>query len=376
MGGAYVPTPLYELYRREWGLSPADITLVFATFAASLIPSMLFLGGISDEIGRRKTMLIALGFAAMGSLVFALADSLWWLIAGRILQGIAIGLGVGTGAAAVREWMEPGMQRLAGEVVLIGTGVGASVSAILSGVLGQYAPHPTVLPYVAHIVLVGCVAAMVRSVPSCPHLASAGHHGLPSIKPSIRRPFYLAAMQSFIGWATVALFVSLIPSFLVRTLDLHNLLVGACVVTLVQTGLVAASLIGGSLRIRVTIIAGMLALGAGLWLLLIAVPHHLYPLILLAFVIVGAGNGFSYMSGLNIVNRIAEPEHRAELLSAFLVITNTGFSIPALAIGLVANRIGLYDAIVVAAILFGIVAVVAMLLTTEKNLTPAPAPAS
>ncbi|HEY1729916.1 MAG TPA: MFS transporter [Candidatus Baltobacteraceae bacterium] len=376
LGGAYVPTPLYELYRREWGLSPADITLVFAALAASLIPSMLFLGGISDEIGRRKTMLFALAFAAMGSLVLALAGGLWWLIAGRVLQGVALGIGVGTGAAAVREWMEPGMQRLAGEVVLIGTGVGASVCAILSGVLGQYAPYPTVLPYVVHIVLVGFVAAMVAAVPSCPHLASAGHHGLPSIRASIRRPFYLAAMQAFIGWATIAIFVSLIPSFLVRSLDLHSLLVGACVVTLVQGGLVAASLIGGSLRIRVMIISGMLALGVGLWLLLIAVPYHLYPLILLAFVVVGAGNGFSYMAGLNLVNRIAEPEHRAELLSAFLVVTYTGFSIPALAVGIVADRIGLYDAIVFAAILFGVVAIVAMLLATEKNLTPASAPAS
>ena len=240
-----MPTPLYELYRRDWGLSPGEITLVFAMFASSLVPSLLFSGGISDEIGRRKTLLIALGFSALGSLVFAFADGLWWLIAGRILQGIAIGIGLGTGAAAVREWMDVGMQRLAGEVVLIGTGIGATVGAILGGVLGQYAPFPTTLPFIAHIVTVACVAAAVASVPSCPHLGSAGHHGLPSIPLSIRRPFYLAATEAFIGWATVAIFASLIPSFLVRSLDLHNLLVGAGVVTLVQTGLVTAALIAG-----------------------------------------------------------------------------------------------------------------------------------
>ena len=376
IAGAYLPTPLYELYRRDWGLSPGELTLVFSIFGASLIPALLFLGGISDEIGRRKTLLIALGISALGSLVLSFADGFWWLIAGRILQGLSIGIGVGTGAAAVREWMDAGMQRLAGEVVLIGTGVGASFGAILSGILGQYAARPTVLPYLAHVVLVGCVAAMVASVPSCPHLASAGHHGLPSIPPSIRRPFYLAAMEAFIGWATVAIFASLIPSFLVRSLGLHSLLVGTCVVTLVQTGAVTAALTGGKLRSRVIIIAGMLALGAGLWLLLIAVPYHVYPLICIAIVLVGAGNGLSYMAGLNIVNRIAQPEHRAELLSAFLVATNLGFSVPAIAVGFTANKIGLYNAIVAAAILFGIVAISAMLLTTEKNLTPAPAPAS
>lgn len=82
------------------------------------------------------------------------------------------------------------------------------------------------------------------------------------------------------------------------------------------------------------------------------------------------------MAGLNIVNRIAEPEHRAELLSAFLVVTNLGFSVPAIAVGFTANKIGLYNAIVAAAILFGIFAVFTMFVTTEKNLTPVPAPAS
>jgi len=171
IAGAYMPTPLYELYRRDWELSPGELTIVFSIFGASLIPALLFLGGISDEIGRRRTLLIALAFSAMGSLVLAFADGFWWLIAGRILQGLSIGIGVGTGAAAVREWMDVGMQRLAGEVVLIGTGVGASAGAILSGVLGQYAPFPTTLPYVAHIALVACVAAAVAKDPSCPHLA-------------------------------------------------------------------------------------------------------------------------------------------------------------------------------------------------------------
>jgi MFS family permease len=376
LAGAYMPTPLYELYRREWGLSPGEVTIVFAVYAASLIPSLLFLGGISDEIGRRKTMLIALGFSALGSLVFAFADGFGWLIAGRILGGISLGIGLSTAAAAVREWMEPGMQRLAGEVTLIGTGIGATFGAILSGVLGQYAPYPTTLPFLAHIILVALVAVMVASVPSCEHLASAGHHGLPSIRANIRRPFYLAATEAFVGWSTVAIFASLIPSFLVRSLGLHNLLVGTCVVTLVQAGLLTAALVAGNLRSRVVIISGMLALGAGLWLLLIAVPYHLYPLICVAIAIVGAGNGLSYMAGLNIVNRVAEPEHRAELLSAFLVATNLGFSVPALAVGFTANKIGLYNAIVAAAILFGFVAVGTMWATTEKNLTPAPATSS
>ena len=60
----FMPTPLYQLYHREWGLTPSQISVVFAIYAASLIPSLLFLGGISDGIGRRKTLLIAIAIAA------------------------------------------------------------------------------------------------------------------------------------------------------------------------------------------------------------------------------------------------------------------------------------------------------------------------
>ena len=77
---------------------------------SSLIPSLLFLGGISDEIGRRKTMLIALGLAAIGALVMAFASSLWWLVAGRIFQGLALGIGLSTATATVSEWMDSALE--------------------------------------------------------------------------------------------------------------------------------------------------------------------------------------------------------------------------------------------------------------------------
>ena len=368
MAGSYVPSPLYELYGRDWGLSPAEITFVFAIFVSSLVPSLLFLGGISDEIGRRRTMLIALGLAAIGALVMAFASNLWWLVVGRIFQGLALGIGLSTATAAVREWMDEGMRQSAGSIALIATGIGAALGALYSGVLAQYAPHPTMLPYLAQFAVLGCVAAAVATVPSCPHLASAAHHGLPTIPRTIRRPFYVASIQAFVGWATISIFVSLLPSFLARSLGLQNLLVGTSIVVLIQIGMVTASFIGRNLRNRTAILTAMLALGGGLWLLLLAVPQHQYAVIVLATLAVGVGNGLSYLAGLNIVNAIAPPEHRAELLAAFLVATNLGFTLPALGVGVAANFVGLYLSIAGGAVFLGIVAVVSMIVATERNM--------
>src|SRR5437879_6718407 len=238
--GSFIPSPLYELYRRDWGLTPAEISVVFAVYAGSLIPALLFLGGISDTIGRRKALLAALAIGALASLVFAVASGLWWLLVARILQGVALGVGGGTAVAAIREWMDESMRPRAGVVALVGISIGSALGALIGGALGQYAPHPTTLPYLVHIVLLACVAGALATVPSCPHLGPAAHHGLPSIDPAICRPFLLASTESFIGWAASGIFVSLLPSFLIQSLSLHTLMVGALVVTGLQIGMLSA----------------------------------------------------------------------------------------------------------------------------------------
>jgi MFS family permease len=372
IAGVFMPTPLYQLYHREWGLTSGQISVVFAIYAASLIPSLLFLGGISDGIGRRKTLLIAIAIAALGSLAFAFASGLWWLIAARAFQGVALGIGLPTAVAAVREWMDEVMRPRAGTLAIVGTSVGAAFGALIAGILAEYAPLPNTLSFLVYIVLLAGLAVAVASVPSCPHLGPASHREFPTIAPAIRRPFLVASGESFVGWATLAIFVSLLPSFLAQGLDLHNLLLGAVVVANMMFGMLVASLTGRGLRNRAAIILALLGLGAGFWILLLAEPHHVYVLLIAAIFIAGYGNGLSYLAGLNIVNNIAPPEHRAETLSAFLVVCYLGFSLPALGVGIVADQVGLYRAMVAGAIALGVIAVVMILVTTDRNLRTTP----
>ncbi|HEX8806685.1 MAG TPA: MFS transporter, partial [Candidatus Aquilonibacter sp.] len=221
LAGVFIPSPLYQYYHAQWGLTPGEISGVFAIYAASLIPTLLYFGGISDAIGRRKTLVIAIGIAALGALTLASASNLWWLLAGRVLQGIAIGIGAPTATAAIREWMDTSMQDRAGTVAIVGIALGSAFGALLAGVLAQYAPWPTVVPFLVYIVLSAIMVSIVRTVPSCPHCVKAAHRGLPTIAAGIRRPFAVAASASFVGWGVIAIFVSLVPSFLDAAFDLH-----------------------------------------------------------------------------------------------------------------------------------------------------------
>ena len=374
--GAIMPSPLYLLYERTFGLSATEISIVWAVNAPSVILALLFLGGISDSIGRRRTMLMGITLMLLGSVVFAFADGLVWLILARILQGLAIGMSLGAGIAAVTEWMPQRQRARAGQFVVVATAVGSALGAILGGILGQYGPHPLMLPYVLHIVLLVLAAIAIAMVPSCPHVHDLQHSSIVAVPAGIRRPFSIAAAQAFIGWGTASLFLSLVPTFLAGALDLRNLAVGAVVISVMQAGSVTASLTGNMLRDRVAIITAMLLLGAGVWSLLLSVPTHAYWLIALAALLVGAGLGLSYLAGLKIINQIAPAEHRGEVTSAFLVACYAGFSLPALAIGLAANRIGLSESFLAGAIALGIVAVTIMLVATERNLQPTPAGSS
>jgi MFS family permease len=371
LAGSLMPTPLFQLYHRIWGLTPAEISLVFAIYAGSLIPSLLFLGGISDSIGRRRTILLSFVGMALGALIFAFSDGLIWLIIARIVQGIAMGIGTGAAAAAIREWMEEADRGRAGEVTVIAVSIGSAFGALLGGTLAQYAPHPESLTFFVYIGLLACVAVAVATVPTCPHLHPTANSAILTIPASIRRPFFVASAQAFIGWSTLAIFVALVPSFLAASLQLHNLLVGAFVIAGIQVGSVAASLTGHRFPNRVAIIAALFALGGGLWLLLVAVALHAYVLIAIAALVTGAGGGLSYMAGLNIIGAISPPEHRAETLSAFLVACYLGFSIPALGVGFAATWFGLSAAFFGAAVLLGAIAVAIMTFTTERNLQTA-----
>ena len=170
----------------------------------------------------------------------------------------------------------------------------------------------------------------------------------------------------------ISIFASLVPSFLQAALGVHNLVLGSFVILCVQFGQLLAAAIGSRLSNRIAIVAAMLALGAGVWILLLAVPQHIYALVAFACAIAGLGNGLGYLAGLNIVNAIAPPEHRAETLSALFVASYLGFSIPALTVGIAANRVGLYAAIVGFALALGVFAVATMLAATPRNLEAAP----
>ena len=66
------PTPLYPLYHTLYHLSPVTITLIFASYAFSLLIALLTFGRLSDFTGRRVMILAALLCNALALALFML----------------------------------------------------------------------------------------------------------------------------------------------------------------------------------------------------------------------------------------------------------------------------------------------------------------
>ncbi|WP_457102274.1 MFS transporter, partial [Microbacterium sp. P5_E9] len=101
--GANLATPLYPLLQANLGIGSFGITVAFSVYVLALVSTLMLAGHWSDHIGRRAALLLAVVVGLAGGMVFANAQSLAMLSAGRALQGIAVALATGASSAALRE---------------------------------------------------------------------------------------------------------------------------------------------------------------------------------------------------------------------------------------------------------------------------------
>jgi MFS family permease len=67
------PALTYGLYAQEWHLTHTVTAAIFAVYPIFVVVMLVGFGGISDQIGRRETMLAGLFASLTGALLFAVA---------------------------------------------------------------------------------------------------------------------------------------------------------------------------------------------------------------------------------------------------------------------------------------------------------------
>ncbi|MFG1694213.1 MFS transporter [Nonomuraea sp. NPDC049309] len=342
--GTNLPTPLYRGYEERFGFSPLVVTLIFAVYAAVLIPSLLVAGPLADAVGRRTVLLPATAVAALGSLVFALAESTAWLFAARVLQGVAIGAASGALTALLSELEPTGDRRRAALVSTVAAAAGLGLGPVLAGLLAEYAPYPHVLPYVLEIALLIPAAAVIAALPETTQ-TTRWRPRRPEVPAEVRPVFAASGTATFLAFAVVALFLTLVPAYVATLSGSGNLFLSGAAVALMLLCSALAQLAGYGRPARRLARAGLPLLAAGLALLALAGAVSSLPLLLAATVAGGAGQGLVFLGGLTAVSQAAPRDRHAEVLSGFYVVVYLGVGLPVIGVGLLATVTGLLAAV-------------------------------
>ncbi|MBM0256386.1 MFS transporter [Micromonospora sp. 4G55] len=92
LAASAAPTPLYGIYQERWHFSPITTTVVFAVYALAVLASLLTFGKLSDHVGRRPVLLVAIAIQMIALVVFVFAGGVPTLVAARVVQGLAAGV--------------------------------------------------------------------------------------------------------------------------------------------------------------------------------------------------------------------------------------------------------------------------------------------
>lgn len=369
------PSPLYGIYRDLWGFSPVVLTLIYATYAFGVLASLLLAGRVSDEVGRRPVLLVALGALLATSVLFMLADSVAWLFVARGLQGLATGLALGAASAALLDLhprRDPSGVGLTNGVASAG-GIGLGV--LVSAMLVQLLPAPRVLPYVVLFVLfaVAFAGALLMPEPVTDRSRLRLTPQRPSVPRSVRRPFFLAALAVLSSWSVGGLFLSLGPQLSASLFDSTNHIVtGISVFVLAACGS-ASQLAFGRRAPWVAASGGSVALAAGTAIIVVSASTDSAALLLIGSVIGGAGFGLAFLGALRALSAAIPPDHRAAVMSAFYVVAYMSLSIPAVLAGIGVTPLGLESTF---EILGSVAAAVALVVAVEAWRTRPRAPAT
>jgi MFS family permease len=337
------PSPLYADYAASWHFSTPVLTAVYAVYAIGVLTTLLLIGRLSDEVGRRPVLVGALIALLFATVLFMLAQSVVWLFAARGLQGLATGAALGAAGAAMLDLQPRGDAVQAGLVNGVGSALGIGFGAAVSSVLVQVAPDPRLTPFLVLFVLFAVALAGTFGLPE--PVRRTERPGLrpqrPHVPRSIRPEFVLASLGVISSWTIGGLYLALAPSLAAQLFHTSSHLAGGAAVLAIAGSGGLAQLALHRLSSRAAMGGGSLVLALGMAATVASLSTNSVPLFFGASIVTGAGFGVAFMGAIRSISAVAPIEHRASVMSAFYVVAYLSLSVPTLIAGLVVPELGI-----------------------------------
>jgi predicted MFS family arabinose efflux permease len=341
------PALTYGLYAQEWHLTHTVTAGIFAVYPIGVVAMLVGFGGISDQIGRRATMLAGLFASLTGALLFAVAPDVWWVFAGRALMGIGVGLAASPSTAAILEFTSPERAKRAALVTMGAQAIGFAAALLLGGALTEYGPWPTRLCF---WVLALFLIVLLIGTWLLPRHTPGGRGGdwrsrMPSVPKHVRRAFAVSSTAMVAAYTFGVLVLSLGGQVEHDLIGSPNAFLNSAVLSLFPIVMGAIGIIARTLPPRMALIVGALVSGLAMVLLIVAVNFRDLVTYLLANAAAGGAYGLLFVGGLQVISAAACERHRGGILSALYLLGYLSMGVLALVLGAIATTRGLSFAV-------------------------------
>ncbi len=334
----------YVLYQKRFGLTSLTITMIFATYAIATLVALMMFGRLSDDIGRKPLMIAGTCLVIASTVIFLFAGGTTELFLGRAFMGLATGTVTSAGSAALVELQPNHDSQRASLFTTLGFLSGAALGPLIFGAVEQYVAHPMTTPFLVElgIELLGLIGLLTLKEPALNRSKTmAWRPRRPVVPFEIRSRFVIAGLVVAIGWMVGGIYASLSGS-----LDRQLLHVSS----LGQVGIIlfVFAFVGGLSQMmfrtkppRTTMVVGIFAQVVGVICVESALFSASAVLFLIATVITGVGNGLCFIGSLALVQEIAPPGMKAELVAAYNLVAYFALSLPIVGVGFLADTVGL-----------------------------------
>jgi MFS family permease len=346
LAAASAPSPLYPVYQSKFQFSAITLTVIYAVYALGALVALLTTGRLSDHVGRRRVVMLALVVQIAGMIAFIDAQRVEILYLARILQGVGTGMAASAISAWLLDLLPAERQPLGSLVGGIAPMAGLGVGAFGSGLLVQFGPDPMHFVFwflfVVFALAFGAVLVMPDPVEHMPGW-------LQSLRPqigvaSVARSMFAALLPSLIAiWALGGLYLSLGPSLAISLLRINSPMAGGLVIAaLLGTSAVASALLR-RMDSRLLVMRGSLVLLLGVATTLSAVAIGSTIGFYAGALIAGLGFGPAFSGIFRSLALLAPPDKRSALVASIYIALYLAFSIPSIIAGVAVTQYGLRD---------------------------------
>ena len=340
MAYSTVPTPLYPIYQQRDGFPAFVITAIFAAYAVGVVLSLYLAGHVSDWLGRRRVLVVAVLISALSAVLFLFWSDVPGLLVARLVNGTSIGVLTATATAhlgELRAKARPDENTIVAASVSGAANLGGlSLGPLIGGLFAEFLPNPLMLPHLVFLIVLLLAAVVLMVVPETVAIPDTPPTYRPqrlSVPQRARRPFATAAFGAFSAFAVFGLFTSLAPTFLVVTFDARDHLLAGATSFSVFAAAAAGQLLLVRVRMRVQLTVAVAACAVGLVAVASGALLPQLGVFIAGGVIAGLGVGLLFKGAIGTAVSLADPQRRGETLALIFLIGYSGLAIPVLLVG-------------------------------------------